>query len=564
MGGGCVCDNYLQKCCQNPNQNHNPLESKISLEEYQDEVPQNNCNYNQITKKTTNILYNILENNQVNKKISKRYSDYNSNNLRYSNFKQKKMKNDIKGVPNTTLEEASYLNNPNNNNNEDTNINKKLITSNPNSSNLNESTLFPSNNNNTNINHDKRNRYNNVTKIINDKNRIIAKQSSETLINYNMGENNFIFINIHRGKQFMNTNKMEKIESVTPKMIMEKDNLENITNGPKNLFSHIVNTRMNNYNNNNNSNQQLDFNTNRLSFLDMNRYSEEMLNIINSIRTNPESFIKEINYIINNNIKKTEEGIFLISHEVDEKIKLMDNYIEIFTKTKKELINIANSKEKRLNLQNIIYNDNLEIILDESCLVDENNDLDESSCTDDIQNIPAKLNLIYDDDDDAIDYGIEEEEIKSDNLHIVDFDSDNEKEESPNNKKNNRENKKIMDIKNNNIKNRHISYKSKKTKKKRNINNYLDLEDDQIANLILQKRKEILCEYPHNVFKLSVIKDIKISILIELAMEEMFKDKDKGKTTTLKEIIFNPLYKHFAVSWANEINRNFIAISCFA
>ena len=47
-------------------------------------------------------------------------------------------------------------------------------------------------------------------------------------------------------------------------------------------------------------------------------------------------------------------------------------------------------------------------------------------------------------------------------------------------------------------------------------------------------------------------------------MEEMFKDKDKGKTTTLKEIIFNPLYKHFAVSWANEINRNFIAISCFA
>ena len=561
MGGGCVCDNYLQKCCQNPNQNQNLLESKLSLEEYQDNVPQNNCNYNQITNKTTNILYNILENNQANKKKSKRYSDFNSNNLRYSNFKKKKMKNDIMEVPNSTLEEASYLNNPNNNNNnnEDTNINKKLITSNLNSSNLNESTLFPPNNiNNTNIIHDNRYRHNNLTKIINDKNRSIAKQSSETLINYNMGENNFIFINIHRGKSFMNTNKMEKMESVTPKMIMEKGNFENITNGPKNLFSHIMNTRMNNYNNN--SNQQFDCNTNRLSILDMNKYSEEMLNIINSIRTNPESFIKEIDYIINNNIKKTEEGIFLISHEVDEKIKLMDNYKEIFTKTKKELKNIANSKEKRLKLQNIIYNDNLEIILDESCLVDENNDLDESSGTDDIQNIPAKLNLIYDDDD-AIDYGIEEEEIKSYNLNIIDFDSDNEKEESPNNKKNSRENKKIMNIKNNNIKNRHISYKKKKSKKKRNINNYLNLDDDQIANLILQKRKEVLYEYPHNVFKFSVIKDIKISILIELAMEEMFKGKGK---TTLKEIIFNPIYKHFAVSWTNEINRNFISISCFA
>ena len=32
----------------------------------------------------------------------------------------------------------------------------------------------------------------------------------------------------------------------------------------------------------------------------------------------------------------------------------------------------------------------------------------------------------------------------------------------------------------------------------------------------------------------------------------------------LDEIIFNPKYKNFAVSWANELNRNFISISCFA
>ena len=44
-------------------------------------------------------------------------------------------------------------------------------------------------------------------------------------------------------------------------------------------------------------------------------------------------------------------------------------------------------------------------------------------------------------------------------------------------------------------------------------------------------------------------------------MEELFRGPSK---TSLKEIIFNPVYKYFALSWTNEINRNFIAISCFA
>ena len=44
-------------------------------------------------------------------------------------------------------------------------------------------------------------------------------------------------------------------------------------------------------------------------------------------------------------------------------------------------------------------------------------------------------------------------------------------------------------------------------------------------------------------------------------MEEFHKESI-GKT--LKDIIFDPNYKYFAVSWTNEINRNFISISCFA
>ena len=103
--------------------------------------------------------------------------------------------------------------------------------------------------------------------------------------------------------------------------------------------------------------------------------------------------------------------------------------------------------------------------------------------------------------------------------------------------------------------------KKRKTKNKNNINHNLDLKDDDIANLILSKRKEIKKKYPLNIFKISVIKDIKMNILIQIAMEEFQKTNN---LKTLKDIIFDENYKYFALSWANEINRNFISISCFA
>ena len=113
----------------------------------------------------------------------------------------------------------------------------------------------------------------------------------------------------------------------------------------------------------------------------------------------------------------------------------------------------------------------------------------------------------------------------------------------------------------NSLRKNNSNNKKRKKKKPHNINSYLDLNDDKIGNLILEKRKKIKEKYPLNIFKISVIKDIKISILIQILMEEFFHENKKN---TLKEILFSPNYKYFAVSWTNEINRNFISISCFA
>jgi len=62
----------------------------------------------------------------------------------------------------------------------------------------------------------------------------------------------------------------------------------------------------------------------------MLNYSEEMLKAINSLRKNPESFIQYIDSMVNNNIQINNDEIFLVSENVDEKIKLMDDYLLIF------------------------------------------------------------------------------------------------------------------------------------------------------------------------------------------------------------------------------------------
>ena len=413
---------------------------------------------------------------------------------------------------------------------------------------------------------------------------------SDTNINCNLGEHNFIFINISRGISFIhnnNNNDGEKIESTTPKMILEKGNLDDVTKGNKNLFSHYYKNRLADKASKNQSNYNNPLITSVfIPTFDMNKYSDEMLNAINSIRTNPELFIKHIDYLINNNINQTEEGIFLISFEVDEKIKLTDNYMEMFNKAKEILKEKMNSKKELSKLSKLVYNDDLEIILDETHYNESDNNENEFEEEDeqenDIKNIPFRLNKIYDDDTCLIDEEIEEDYDKSNskgNLKIIDLDNnvediqtrekDNDKKYNSNiiinnNYENNNNNYKIF-VNNNDINinyNKKNKYKKRtKVKKKRNINSILDLNDDKIANLIFQKRKLIKRQYPQNIFKMSVIKDIKISILIQIISEEFFKENNNNK---LKDIIFNSNFKYFAVSWTNEINRNFISISCFA
>ena len=143
----------------------------------------------------------------------------------------------------------------------------------------------------------------------------------------------------------------------------------------------------------------------------------------------------------------------------------------------------------------MIYNDDLEIIFDETLIREEDEDnINESNISEyeenDIKNLPSKLNNIYDDIK-IIDDGNEENDInlvKYNDLNIINLDTIRNEE-----KENNQINQNINDINKINIyqnTNTKPNLKKKK-KKKHNINTNLDLSDDKIANLILQKRKEI-------------------------------------------------------------------------
>jgi hypothetical protein len=218
---------------------------------------------------------------------------------------------------------------------------------------------------------------------------------------------------------------------------------------------------------------------------------------------------------------------------------------------------LSNSPKTLSRLEDLIYKDELEIFLDESNygdVIKENEDDIYSvieSEENDIRNLPSKLNNIYDDIK-IIDDGYEENDIDlikyNEIIKLINLNESFEEKDNSNQK--------------NNEINKNIKLRAKKRKtKKHNINANLNLSDDDIANLILQKRKEIKNDYPKNIFKISVIKDIQLSLLIQITMEEFFKDNNKK---TLKDIIFDSNYKYFALGWSNEINRNFISVSCFA
>ena len=569
MGGACVSDNILKKFIFEDNAN-------IKENNYQNNIQKNEDNKE--NKKQFHIISNLLEKDQDKRANNKRYSDFQSlgnvngeKDLKFLNTNNKV--SNIEGK-NTSCNDNSLLNNLTNNNDEN---NAKLY-SNFNSSNFNGGLFSPDIHNkqkvlnlsqeeknmNLDDNHLINNNINNNNNFNQDKHNNVLKKIKENEednknadTNINLGGNNVIFINISRGSAIMHTphynHEIEKFESTTPKMIMDKENLDKVDKGNLKMFSHFCKRiKVHKAKKEDNQTTKNEF----IPTFDMNKYSEEMLNVINSIRTNPKTFIQDIDYIINYNIQKTDEGVFIISNDKEEKIKLMDNYIEIIDH-EKEVLNKKNCSPNSMDkLEKLQYNDDLEVLFDESNYEDVYPDID-------IKDLPSKLNIIYDENgvDENVDIDNDSDSMLFENINLIECEYDIEKTEKEicTNQNN--------DIKTNNNYNMNSNgenkkpYKIKYKKKKKNINCLLDLNDDNIANLILHKRKEIKSRYPNNIFKISVIKDIKINILVQIAMEEYYKEANRK---TLLDIIFDSKYKYFAVGWTKEINRNFLSIYCFA
>ena len=478
MGGGCACQSTIKNYFFGTSDfilSHDNSVNNIAINN-KSKMPEQNIRI--IPKEDYegmnifNIKDNIVQYDKT--KINKINISKNNNNLKLINASNNNEDNTKKifiNKNNSSSFEELCSGNSKKNNNKDNNKNKiHNIT--------HEDKIIKTTNNNQNI----------TKKIMENDNNI---KKADTNYNYNLGEHNFIFINISQGNSIMK-NETSKFESITP----QSKNLE-ITKGKKKLFSHFCKNKINEKPE---KNQSIINNINLKQEnihiqLYMNDYSEEMLNFINSIRKNPESFIQYIDNDIIKNIQKTNDDIYIVSKNINEKIKLMEDYLLIFDKIKNILKEIIKSKKSK-NLKDFIYNKELEIVLDKSHdLIINRSHIQRSSISNDNDN-NVSSNII-----------------------------------------------------------------SKNQLLKNKISN-LNLSDEKIANLILEKRKQIKDKYPDILFKLNIIKDIKISILIQISFDLLY--NQYNNETMLKGIIFNPKYQYFAVSWANEINRNFISITCFA
>ena len=476
MGGGCTCSGNIIKYIYGS--------SDYIL------------NSEQSKKNNKNINYKIPEQNiKIIPKEDIDKSDSNIKNNNKQNSKDTKIQNYKNNSSNKNDETNKKISIENNNNSSDLvsdDADRKIQENNKkdeNSYSNNYNTINNSSNNNNIQNMSKKKLLQQTT-----------VKKAITNYNYNLGEHNFIYINISRGSSYM-IKDPDKIEPSTPKMTVEKENLDEMAKGNKRIFSHFCKNKLND------RLSKIQSNTNNITVKHhqsitpyLNNYSEDMIKEINLLRKDPQSFIEYIDSITKDNILKTNEGVYINSQIIDEKIILMEDYLEIFEQIKRGLKEIINSNISE-NLEEFKYNDELEI------------DLFESK-----------------------DYILNQSHLEKSSLSI------NEK------------------INNNNNNNNNINLIKKRNKN--NIFKTLDLSDDKIANLILEKRKEIKNKYPESIFKMNIIKDIKINILMQISMEEYYNQYNDKKF--MKDIIFSPKYKHFAVSWANEINRKFISISCYA
>ena len=429
--GGCACTNNITSyfkdysvCVLKSENNINAPEQNIKIipredidnidkMENNENSKQNERNEKNNDKITKNNNSNTHDENQI-------LIDNNSNNNLYlQNIKHKEVENNKDSKNN-----SFSINNKINNNKDDNN-------NNDNNNNLN---------NNNNISMDKL--------LLQGKSSV---KKAETNYNYNLGDHNVIFINISRDSSILkNGSEKDKIESSTPKMAGEKKNHNELAES-KRIFSHFCKNKINEKSPKNQTTTDNHLIKHKHTFSDyMNHYSDEMLNALNSIRKDPESFIRFIDDLKKNS-KKTSEGVYIFSQNVEDKYMLTEEYFLIFEQIKASLRDIIKSNLPSI-MEDFKYNDELEIMLD-----------------------------------DTKDYTMNQSHIEKSSS----ISNNNDKYNSGNNNNN--------------------SHIIKRTKKAHKI---LDLSDDKIANLILQKRKEIKNKYPDNIFKMNIIKDIKIYLVL--------------------------------------------------
>ena len=78
----------------------------------------------------------------------------------------------------------------------------------------------------------------------------------------------------------------------------------------------------------------------------------------------------------------------------------------------------------------------------------------------------------------------------------------------------------------------------------------------KITKILVDKRKRIINKYRNCQFFVNFIKDIKINLLYLLS--------EKEEKSNFRNILFNPEYKEFNVSWVNDKKNIFITFLCFA
>lgn len=89
------------------------------------------------------------------------------------------------------------------------------------------------------------------------------------------------------------------------------------------------------------------------------------------------------------------------------------------------------------------------------------------------------------------------------------------------------------------------------------LEKYNDLTlNKKITKILLDKRKSLIKDYPNCKFFINFIKDPKISILYLLS--------ENGDKSDFWNVIFDPKFTEFNVTWIKEKKKIFIAYLCFA